>query len=303
MSQKRIHSAAETAASTAIGFCVSWAATPFILAAFGYTAGAATAFGITVVYTALSLPRGYVVRRAFNRLQRMQPAAAPERKPEPEPAAEPATLPVFGDGWLCRYQDGKCATCGKAMIVKSAFAGSSDGNPKFYTIFPCDELVEQVEETQPAPAADPERRKAPWPDFAGNPIFEGDWIRHPDGHRARVRFEPRSTGSPGFAEWRCDYECGDELPLGLQIGDKGQAVVEKPAAAAEEAERAAHLERWKNAPEWAMELWQPYPDNGGPAPCYWLAEGLVPEYAGENLLGSVRREPRPTPKCGQGVEG
>lgn len=70
MSQSRTHSAIETTASTAIGFAVSWAATPFILAAFGYTAGAATAFGITVVYTVLSLARGYVVRRLFNRLQR-----------------------------------------------------------------------------------------------------------------------------------------------------------------------------------------------------------------------------------------
>lgn len=69
MSQKRIHSAAETAASTAIGFGVSWAATPPILALFGYSASTGTAFGITVVYTALSLVRGYVVRRVFNRLQ------------------------------------------------------------------------------------------------------------------------------------------------------------------------------------------------------------------------------------------
>ena len=70
MSQSRTHSALETTASTAIGFAVSWAATPWILAAFGYTAGAATAFGITAVYTLLSLVRGYVVRRAFNRLHR-----------------------------------------------------------------------------------------------------------------------------------------------------------------------------------------------------------------------------------------
>lgn len=70
MSQSRTHSALETTANTAIGFAVSWAATPFIFAAFGYTAGAATAFGITVVYTALSLLRGYVVRRLFNRIAR-----------------------------------------------------------------------------------------------------------------------------------------------------------------------------------------------------------------------------------------
>lgn len=70
MSQSRTHSAIESAASTAVGFGVSWAATPFILAAFGYTAGAATAFGITVVYTVLSLVRSYVVRRLFNRMHR-----------------------------------------------------------------------------------------------------------------------------------------------------------------------------------------------------------------------------------------
>lgn len=72
MSQSRRASAAETLASTAIGFAVSWAATPLILAAFGYRAGAGTAFGITAVYTALSLARGYVVRRVFNRAARRQ---------------------------------------------------------------------------------------------------------------------------------------------------------------------------------------------------------------------------------------
>lgn len=73
MKQSRLGSAAESAVSTAIGFGVSWAATPFILAAFGYHAGVGTAFGITVVYTALSLVRGYVVRRAFNRLHHRTP--------------------------------------------------------------------------------------------------------------------------------------------------------------------------------------------------------------------------------------
>lgn len=68
MSQTRLGSVAETVIGTAIGFAVSWAATPLILAMFGYRAGARTAFGITVVYTILSLLRGYFVRRLFNRL-------------------------------------------------------------------------------------------------------------------------------------------------------------------------------------------------------------------------------------------
>lgn len=70
MSQSRIGSAAEAMASTGIGFLVSWAVTPPILALFGYSAGAGTAFGITCIYTAISLARGYLVRRLFNRLQR-----------------------------------------------------------------------------------------------------------------------------------------------------------------------------------------------------------------------------------------
>lgn len=65
MSQTRAMSALESAAGTALGFAISWAATPPILALFGYQAGAGTAFGITCVYTALSLVRGYLVRRAF----------------------------------------------------------------------------------------------------------------------------------------------------------------------------------------------------------------------------------------------
>lgn len=59
-------SAWESAVSTAVGFLVSWAATPFIFALFGYKAGAGTALWITVIYTALSFLRGLAVRRYFD---------------------------------------------------------------------------------------------------------------------------------------------------------------------------------------------------------------------------------------------
>lgn len=68
MSQTRWQSMQETTVSTAIGFVISWAATPPILWFFGYEAGAKTAFDITCVYTAISLLRGWGVRRLFNRL-------------------------------------------------------------------------------------------------------------------------------------------------------------------------------------------------------------------------------------------
>lgn len=68
MSQTKLQSFLEANVSTAIGFGISWAVTPSVMGAFGYSVGAGTALGITVVYTLISIVRGYLVRRFFNRL-------------------------------------------------------------------------------------------------------------------------------------------------------------------------------------------------------------------------------------------
>jgi hypothetical protein len=68
------------------------------------------------------------------------------------------------------------------------------------------------------------RWQCPWPDFAGNPIFEGDTLVHPDGMSGRVLFVEGCT-YPNDA-WRVDYgDGGPAARLCLQIGDKGQARV------------------------------------------------------------------------------
>jgi len=59
-------SATEAVISTAIGFIVSLALTFTVLPLFGYLVTATHAWGITAIYTAASILRGYVVRRAFN---------------------------------------------------------------------------------------------------------------------------------------------------------------------------------------------------------------------------------------------
>jgi polyferredoxin len=64
--QSRSLSALETVTSTAAGFLVSLALTFTVLPAFGYAVTAPHAWGITLIYTAASLLRGYAVRRAFN---------------------------------------------------------------------------------------------------------------------------------------------------------------------------------------------------------------------------------------------
>lgn len=65
--------------------------------------------------------------------------------------------------------------------------------------------------------------KAPWLDFAGNAIHEGDTLKHPSGERGLVVF--LADASNPSDQWRVDYGNGSLSRLCLQIGDKGQAVV------------------------------------------------------------------------------
>lgn len=65
-------------------------------------------------------------------------------------------------------------------------------------------------------------RKAPWLDYRGNALFEGDIIEHPDGKRGRIEFHRRPERVSD--QWRVDYGTGNHSRLCLQIGDKGRAV-------------------------------------------------------------------------------
>jgi len=67
-----------------------------------------------------------------------------------------------------------------------------------------------------------QHEQAPWDDFAENPIYEGDTIRHPDGDTGVVvKIEATSLSDA----WRVHYGDSYLSRLGLQIGEKGQAVV------------------------------------------------------------------------------
>lgn len=68
------------------------------------------------------------------------------------------------------------------------------------------------------------RRKAPWPDFTGAAIFEGDTIIHPNGQSGIVTFLP--TEKSPTDQWRVSYLSDNSLSrLCFQVGDKGRAVV------------------------------------------------------------------------------
>lgn len=68
MTQLRRHSALEAAASTLIGFLISYWLNYFLLPIFGYNVTHSQNFWIVTIFTLVSLIRGYFLRRLFNRL-------------------------------------------------------------------------------------------------------------------------------------------------------------------------------------------------------------------------------------------
>ena len=66
MTQTRLGSLIEACLNTAIGFSISLALAPIVYPLFGHSFTLAQNVGITVVFTGVSILRGYVVRRWFN---------------------------------------------------------------------------------------------------------------------------------------------------------------------------------------------------------------------------------------------
>ena len=67
------------------------------------------------------------------------------------------------------------------------------------------------------------RKLAPWTDYHGFEIYEGDWIVHPSGEIAEVVcLEVYQRDSD---KWRARYKGDNYLSrLCLQVGDKAQAL-------------------------------------------------------------------------------
>lgn len=68
MRQSRRMSAVEALTSTAIGYGVAVATNAVVLPAFGFPVSVGQSFVIGAIFTAVSLARGYLVRRLFDRL-------------------------------------------------------------------------------------------------------------------------------------------------------------------------------------------------------------------------------------------
>ena len=78
MRQTRLGSLIESLANIAIGFGINWAANLLILPLFGFNVTGRQAFGIGVIFTAISLLRSYALRRWFDaRLHRITRGKTP----------------------------------------------------------------------------------------------------------------------------------------------------------------------------------------------------------------------------------
>lgn len=69
MAQTKLSSFAEAWANIAVGFGINFTANMVVLPWFGFNITAGKAFGIGLVFTAISLARSYVLRRWFNSLK------------------------------------------------------------------------------------------------------------------------------------------------------------------------------------------------------------------------------------------
>lgn len=131
----------------------------------------------------------------------------------------------------------------------------------------------------------------PEPEFIIAPIVCPDT---PDAHTLTLKIGVQSFRIGGGL----DYDTREEAEWSASQLRKALASMRPPAPAPEDAERAACLARWANAPEWAVELVQ-FSDGS----CRWRSSkselGLRASFpAGHNLLGSARCEPRPVQGVG-----
>ena len=69
MAQTKLGSFVEAWANIAVGFAINFTANMLVLPMFGLAITAGKAFGIGLVFTAISLARQYILRRYFNGLK------------------------------------------------------------------------------------------------------------------------------------------------------------------------------------------------------------------------------------------
>lgn len=140
------------------------------------------------------------------------------------PASPEERLRLIAYGELCARAGMERVTQALGDLSFECFGGIGTCAPSVETYNRTFGVLEEARAAIDAARGDARQRaSAPWSDFAGNPIRDGDTIRHPGGEIGRVVYQPE--GETESDRWRVDYGTGTLSRLVLQVGDKGQAVV------------------------------------------------------------------------------
>ena len=67
MAQTKLLSFIESVTNTVVGFCINFTANLLILPLFGFDVKPSQAFLMGLIFTLISVVRGYIIRRLFNR--------------------------------------------------------------------------------------------------------------------------------------------------------------------------------------------------------------------------------------------
>ena len=67
--QSRLMSGVETIVNVVIGYAIATLTTWLVLPMFGYVVTGANAFGISAIFTVVSILRSYILRRLFNMIR------------------------------------------------------------------------------------------------------------------------------------------------------------------------------------------------------------------------------------------
>lgn len=93
MTQSRIGSLIEVAINILIGFAINWVCNMVILPLYGFPITGSAAFSMGLVFTVISVARGYIIRRWFNaKLHAMSLRLAGEKELPPAYVVNPSPL-------------------------------------------------------------------------------------------------------------------------------------------------------------------------------------------------------------------
>ena len=112
---------------------------------------------------------------------------------------------------------------GVSRVTHYRHLNHPEGPPKYLRLIV--ELLEACPSMNPN-IANPNTlaRLSPHTDFVGEPIHEGDTIQHPSGQKGVVKYVYTPRACPS-SNWKVDYDGPPYSALGLQVGDKGRAVI------------------------------------------------------------------------------